>query len=138
MNNAEQLDPSVVRADSSDKLQPARVLSAPVMVAYLEYMQETQRNLDGTVGRAPDNWKKGISQDSYMSSLMRHILAVWAMHQAGRCRDEETGDELSLELCAVLFNAMGYLHEELRARPWGHAAALKRLREAKRGKIPID
>ena len=44
-----------------------------------------------------------------MKSLWRHFMEVWTHHRAGRI------NEMALEeaLCAVLFNAMGYLHSLL-------------------------
>jgi hypothetical protein len=62
--------------------------------------------------RDGDNWQKGIPLDVYMKSMWRHFMDVWTMHRGL----DDFGAQASLEesLCAVLFNAMGYLHELLK------------------------
>lgn len=50
-----------------------------------------------------------------MKSLWRHFFDVWKIHRGGKAHDPLTGREVMIEeaLCALLFNAMGYLHERL-------------------------
>ena len=64
---------------------------------------------DGSL-RDSDNWQKGIPQDEYMKSMFRHFMEVWEIH-----RNHPEGDRVDA-LCALLFNVMGYLHEEVKLR----------------------
>jgi hypothetical protein len=56
-----------------------------------------------------DNWKHGIPKDVYMSSLFRHVMNLWLAHEGVKV-DESIEDSLA----AIMFNAMGYLHEEMK------------------------
>lgn len=86
-------------------------LSPLVVRAYGRYMMRHSVMADGS-RRDSDNWQQGIPLDVYMKSLMRHIMDVWELHRGGSPEDYD-GTPLTMEesLCAVLFNAMGYLHE---------------------------
>jgi hypothetical protein len=57
------------------------------------------------------NWTRGIPLDAYMKSGWRHFMDVWQEH-----RGIETKDGLEAALCALIFNASGYLHEVLKAK----------------------
>jgi len=91
------------RDDDKDKLDLAGFFSPLVLERFAVYMHKHQKTAGGV--RAGDDWKKGIPQDAYMRSLLRHTLAAWIAH--------EKGAPIEDALCAVLFNAMGYLFEEL-------------------------
>lgn len=80
-------------------------LSPAVIRRFGDYMTKHRVQSDGTV-RESDNWQKGIPQNQYMKSMWRHFLDVWTLHRNG-------GDPQEA-LCALLFNVMGYLHEELK------------------------
>jgi len=69
------------------------------------YMHKHRKQSDGTL-RASDNWQKGIPVDAYMKSLLRHVVTLWKAHRG-------FGDTEAMEeaLCAILFNAQGYLYE---------------------------
>ena len=95
------------RDTADDKLDYARFLSPWVIRRYCEYLQKHRVQSDGNM-REPDNWKKGIPVDVYLSSLMRHVHTVWEAHQTDPSRD------IQEELCAVIFNAMGWLYETRR------------------------
>jgi hypothetical protein len=82
-------------------------LSPLVIEAYGRYMTAHRVQADGAL-RASDNWQQGIPKDAYMKSMLRHCIEVWGLH-----RGMYAGD-LHESLCALLFNVMGYLHEELR------------------------
>ena len=71
-------------------------------------MDKHRKQADGKL-RDSDNWQKGMSQDVYMKSMFRHFVAVWAEH-----RGIETEGGKQENLCALLFNVMGYLFEELK------------------------
>ena len=104
-----EFDTGATRDSDDGKLDFEGFLSHPVLVRYAQYMHKHRIQADGGL-RASDNWQKGIPQDAYMKSMFRHFMDLWACHR-GR------GDLVLLEesLCAVLFNAMGYLHEHLAA-----------------------
>ncbi len=99
-------DTGATRDDDSNKPDYAGFLSPRVLIAYGEYMTKHQLQADGT-RRSSRNWQKGIPTDAYVSSMFRHFVAVWDRHEAGQ-------DALPVQrenLCALLFNVMGMLHE---------------------------
>lgn len=83
-----------------------------VMEQYAKYMNMNRLQSDGKL-RASDNWQKGIPKDAYIKSLRRHHDQVWKDH---RGFTSEAG--IIADLCGLMFNAMGYLHEELKERNW--------------------
>lgn len=96
------------RDQDADKLEYEGFLSPLVLRRYAEYMHEHRFQSDGTL-RAADNWQKGMPFDSFMSSGWRHFMDWWLNH-----RDYEAGEEIEVALCAIIFNASGYLHELLK------------------------
>lgn len=83
-------------------------LSPVVLRAYGRYMLKHGIQPDGEP-RASDNWQQGIPADAYMKSAWRHFMDWWEQH-----REPDGGgsvDVLEEAICALLFNAMGYLHE---------------------------
>lgn len=84
------------------KLDFEGFLSPSVLQVYGEYMHKHRIQPDGAL-RESDNWQKGIPIPQYVKSLWRHFFAVWKGHRAGKIDKED--------LCGVLFNAMGILHE---------------------------
>jgi len=101
--------------DSDDtKLDYEGFISPLVVERYAAYMHKNRVQADGKL-RASDNWQKGIPRQVYMKSLWRHFMEAWKGHRAliGHGDMEEA-------LCAILFNAMGYLHEMLKpaAKTW--------------------
>jgi hypothetical protein len=78
---------------------------------YAEYMHRNRVQADGSV-RASDNWQKGIPLDSYAKSGFRHFMSFWSLH-----RGFEADESLEDALCALIFNAQGYLHEILKRPP---------------------
>ncbi len=80
-------------------------LSPLTIKRYGEYMLKHQVQSDGTL-RGSNNWKKGIPLESYMASGYRHFIDWWTQHEG-----YEGDDELEESLCALIFNASGYLHE---------------------------
>lgn len=84
-----------------------------VLIRYGQYMHKHRHLPDGSL-RASDNWQKGIPQAQYMKSLLRHVMDAWVIMRG----HPEKAVERDLEevLCAVIFNAMGLLHEVLLKR----------------------
>jgi hypothetical protein len=91
-----------------NKLDYEGFLSPLVLKRYAEYMHTNRKQADGAL-RDSDNWQKGIPLPAYMKSLKRHVMDVWLSH-----RGYAAGEPLQVALCAVLFNAMGYLHTLLK------------------------
>jgi hypothetical protein len=96
------------RNSNQGKLDYEGFLSPLALKAYAEYMHKNRELEDGTL-RDSDNWQKGIPLDSYMKSMFRHFTDVWSTH-----RGYETEENQVTNLCAVMFNTMGMLHELLK------------------------
>lgn len=92
-------------------------LSPAVLRRYAQYMGRHRKQPDGSV-RASDNWQKGIPQEVYLKSLIRHEMDVWLLHREEKVTDPETGENVTMEdaLCGVMFNAMGMLFEILKQK----------------------
>lgn len=103
-----QFDTGATRNDDSDELDFEGFLSPLAMQAFAEYMHKNRRLPDGSM-RASDNWQSGIPMDSYMKSMMRHMMDVWLIHRG--YGSEARTDSMTEALCALLFNVQGYLHE---------------------------
>ncbi len=99
------------RDDDETKPDYEGYLSPLVIVRYGEYMTKHRKQSDGKM-RDSDNWQKGIPMAQYLKSLWRHLVELWSLH---RKRDEAwRADETEEALCAIIFNASGYLHEYLK------------------------
>ena len=98
--------------DTEDgKLDYVGFLSPWVLECFAEYMHKCRFLPDGTL-RSSSNWRKGIPKDAYLSSMARHFIAVWKGSQASEMGQVWADPER--DLCALLFNVMGLLHEHLR------------------------
>jgi hypothetical protein len=62
--------------------------------------------------RDGDNWQKGIPLDQYMKSMFRHFVEIWRTHRG----NADPSADISEMLCALMFNAEGYMHEILKRR----------------------
>lgn len=109
-NKVRQFDTGATRDSDDGKIDFDGFLSPLVLRRYAEYMHGHRKLPDGSL-RASDNWQLGIDREVYMKSLWRHFFAVWE-----ECKGIETPDGLVTNLCAVLFNASGMLHEALKAQ----------------------
>ena len=107
-----EFESGATRDDAEAKLSYVKGLSPIVLRRYLEYLSKHRVQSDGTK-RDFDNWKKGIDQDVYLDSVLRHAMDVWLLKQGYSVAEGVTLEE---SLCAILFNAMGLLHEVLGER----------------------
>jgi len=99
------------RDTDNGKLCYEGFLSPLVLERYAQYMHRNRKQPDGQL-RAPDNWQRGIPQAVYADSMIRHVFDFWLVHRGWRPRKA-----LEDLLCAIMFNAMGYLHELCKTMP---------------------
>lgn len=99
-------------------------LSPLVLDAYGRYMNACRVTAVGL--RDSDNWQKGIPLVAYMKSAWRHFFSWWGAH-----RRECNCPSIITDLCAVIFNASGYLHEFLKAHPELLDVAIKEFERAR-------
>ena len=105
------------RNDDTNKLDIEGFISPEVLHRFGEYMHSHRFQADGTL-RDSDNWQEGIPQDVYVKSLIRHTLDFWRLHRGNKVINPDTGKPSDKEelLCAIIFNAQGFLFEELRKK----------------------
>jgi hypothetical protein len=96
------------RDTDEGKIDYEGFLSPIVLERFGEYMLKHQFQADGKK-RDSDNWQKGIEQNDYMKSAFRHFMAWWKEH-----RGIKTPDGIEDNMCALMFNIMGYMHERLK------------------------
>ena len=92
------------------KLDFEGFFSPLVLKRRAEYMHEHRKQADGQL-RASDNWQKGIPPEVYIKSGWRHFFAWWCHHRWGIM-----GDFIEDSICALMFNAEGYLDNLLKKR----------------------
>jgi hypothetical protein len=106
-----EFETGATRDNDANKLDYDGFLSPLVLKRYAEYLHKHRVQADGKI-RASDNWQKGIPLSAYMKSLWRHFMDVWTRHHYPSVKFPDM--ELQEALCAVIFNASGYLHELLK------------------------
>lgn len=104
----------------ANKLDYEGFLSPLVLKRYAEHMHKARKMPDGSM-RDSDNWQLGIPKEAYMKSLWRHFYSVWSLHRGIQTYVQPTHapatpEDIETELCALLFNASGMLHEILKAK----------------------
>lgn len=97
----------------TDKLKYEGFIDPLVDKRFAQYMHEHRKMKDGSL-RTPDNWQKGIPLEAYGDSLVRHVVD-FRLHFDGY-PDEAVDADIETVLCAILFNARGYLFEVLKAK----------------------
>lgn len=103
-----EFDTGATRDNNTDKPDYAGFLSPIVIQAFGAYMLKHQKQADGKM-RSSSNWKKGMPKDCYMESGMRHFMDWWLAHEKYPSREG-----IKDALCGLMFNVMGYLHEQLK------------------------
>ena len=95
------------RDTDTNKLDFDGFLCPLVLERYAEYMNANRKMADGSV-RSSSNWKSGIPQEVYLKSGWRHFFSFWKHCLIGN-------KALAMvDACALLFNIMGWMHEELK------------------------
>jgi hypothetical protein len=104
-----------IRNNSKEKLDYEAFLSPIVLERFAQHMQLHALQEDGNY-RLGDNWQKGIPQEVYIKSLLRHTIALWKEHRGFKTNNIENGRKVDKEdlCCAIMFNVMGYLFEEIK------------------------
>lgn len=110
-----KFDTGATRSAETGRYDPEGFLSPLVIERYCEYMNANRVQPDGSV-RDSDNWQKGIPLATYMKGLWRHFLHAWHRHRGWPVKDPKAAKNIEEDLCAILFNASGYLHETLKAK----------------------
>lgn len=115
-SNVRKFASGATRDTDEGKLDYEGFLSPAVLERYARFMHKHRVQPDGNL-RDSDNWQKGIPQEQYMKSMFRHFMEVWSNHRTTRAlppsHSPPTQEAFEDALCALLFNVMGYLFEEL-------------------------
>jgi hypothetical protein len=104
--------------DSDDTKNDYEGFFSPLVIErYGNYMTKHRKQADGQL-RDSDNWQKGMPKEVYIKSMWRHFLDVWFIHRGYKRFDKQRNEEITLQeaLCALLFNVMGYLFEDLKEK----------------------
>ncbi len=110
-----KFDTGATRDSEGGKLDYEGFLSPQALKRYAEYMHKHRTQADGNV-RDSDNWQKGIPIVVYMKSMFRHLIELWTAHRLRKNNPGDRGAATTEQdaLCAIIFNAFGYLHEHLK------------------------
>ena len=103
-----EFETGATRNKDEDKLDFEGFLSPLALEEFAKYMHKNRLQADGKL-RDSDNWQKGIPTDAYMSSMWRHFFDTWKRH-----RGLETPEDQISNLCGLMFNVQGMLHELLK------------------------
>lgn len=110
------------------KIDYEAFLSPLTLKAYAEYMHKNRFQKDGSI-RSGDNWQKGIPDDVYMKSNFRHFMDLWRIH-----RGYKSAVSKKEALCAILFNTMGMLHEDVKGEMNGSMHRMQETSATEAGK----
>jgi len=92
-----------------DKLDFEGFFSPLVLQRYAEYMHKHRNTAAGR--RDSDNWQAGMGLNVWIKSGWRHFFDWWSEHRGWGSREG-----IEEAICGLMFNAMGYLHELLKAK----------------------
>lgn len=109
VNKIREFETGATRDTDEGKLDYEGFLAPAVLERYAQYMHRHRQQSDGTF-RASDNWQKGMPQEQYLKSLIRHVVEFWKIN---RSKVPIDGDPQEIA-CAIMFNIMGWLYEDLK------------------------
>jgi hypothetical protein len=118
-----KFESGATRNSDKGKLDYEGFFSPLVLEKIAEYLDLHRELEDGSL-RDSDNWQSGIPKKEYMKSLIRHVIDLWKLNRGFNARES-----VEDALCAICFNAMGYLHEDLIDRQEGSQERLELLDE---------
>ena len=116
-----KFETGATRNTDTGKLDFDGFYSPPVMERFAQYMHKHRQLPDGSL-RDSDNWQAGIPLDVYAKSAWRHFFDFWKAH-----RGYPTQEGIEENLCALLFNVQGYLHEHMKTKAAPKTVAAKDL-----------
>ena len=108
-----EFNTGATRSSQLGRIDPEGFLSPLSLERYCQYLLKHQVQADGTT-RDSDNWQKGMPLATYIKGMFRHFLHFWTRHRGWEPMDDKSGVDIQEDLCAIIFNAQGYLHEVLR------------------------
>ena len=107
-----QFNSGATRNEDADRIDYEGFLSPIVLRRYAQYMNGHRIQADGQL-RDSDNWQKGIPKKAHIKGLWRHLMDLWLHHRGyGKLARHSIEDAL----CAIIFNACGYLYEILKGQ----------------------
>lgn len=109
MNDIRTFETGATRDTEAGKVDYEGHLSPLALESFCAYMDHHRSMANGGL-RDSDNWQRGMPLTVYIKSMFRHFMAVWKIHRGWAVGDIEQ------DLCALMFNVQGYLHEYLKAR----------------------
>jgi hypothetical protein len=110
-----QFDTGATRSADAGRYDPEGFLSPIALERYCQYMAKHQVQPDGSI-RASDNWQKGLPVATYIKGMWRHFLHLWTRTRGFAVQDPMAAADEEEDLCALLFNVQGLLHEKVKAR----------------------
>lgn len=105
-----KFDTGATRSADVARDDPEGFMSPLVEERFCQYMTKHRRQADGTL-RDSDNWQKGLPYDTYMKGMKRHLQHLWLRHRGWPVADPMAAGDMEEDLCALMFNVQGYLHE---------------------------
>jgi hypothetical protein len=108
-----EFDTGATRSSQAGRVDPEGFLSPLSIERYCQYLLKHQVQANGEI-RESDNWQKGMPLASYVKGMWRHFLHFWTRHRGWEPMDDKSAADIQEDLCAIIFNAQGYLHELLK------------------------
>lgn len=115
MESVREFETGAKRSADATRDDPEGFLSPLAIDRYCEYLNKHRAMPDGSV-RDSDNWQLGMPLTAYAKGMWRHFLHFWTRHRGWPVRDPGASPNIEEDLCAIIFNAQGYLHELVKAR----------------------
>ena len=95
-----------MRNRKENELRYDGFLSPLALQMFARYMHKNRTTADGTI-RDPDNWQKGMPDESYLDSLLRHVMDIWLIY---RGYPEAARESKFESLSGAFFNVQGLMH----------------------------
>jgi len=115
MSEVRKFESGATRSADATRDDPEGYFSPLALDRVNVYMTKHRQQPDGSI-RDSDNWQKGIPLAAYMKGLLRHVMHCWTRHRGFQVRDPLAAENMEEDLCAIIFNAQGYLHELVKKR----------------------
>lgn len=115
MDAVRKFDTGATRSPDTNRPDFDGFLSPLVVARFADYMNKHRKQSDGQP-RDSDNWQKGMPLASYMKGGWRHFMHWWTRHRGWKVEDPHASMDIEEDICALIFNAQGYLHEILKAK----------------------